>query len=67
MTDPRWYGEPLDDVLSQLPKLGVHSVRLVDLTSKKAEGYPEWRVVKVRRDGASGRAELWVCRFPGKP
>ena len=65
MTDPSLLsGELLEDVLERLEKDSVQQVRLLDMTSKKGEGYHSWRVVRARISEDGKSADLWVGRFP---
>jgi len=65
MTDSaRFAGERLEDVLSELSREGVRQVRLLDMTSKKGEGYSHWRVVKAAWQDEDNEVTLWVSRFP---
>jgi len=65
MTDlTRLSGEVLEDALAGLEALSVRQVRLLDLTSKKGEGYDCWRVLRAEASEDAQTVTLWVSRFP---
>lgn len=65
MTDPSLFtGELLENVLVRLENDAVPQVRLLDITSKKGEGYLCWRVVRAHVSEDAQTATLWVSRFP---
>ncbi len=65
MTDPFLLaGETLEDALARLERESVRQVRLLDMTSRKGEGYDGWRVVRAHISEDAQTADLWVCRFP---
>lgn len=67
MTDTaRFAGERLQDALAELSRKGVRQVRILDMTSKKGEGYDQWRVVNAARGSDEEAVTLWVSRFPLK-
>ena len=65
MTDTsRFAGEALETVLAELERISVRQARLLDLTSKKGEGYDCWRVIRAELSEDAQTATLWVSRFP---